>query len=134
MINIENHVGRLVETRGRGLVTDAELVPFRARMAGVMHGIAGRAVVCMDFRELSVTSPSVIELGAAMLRADNAKLERAGLMVGATGMVAVQMARMLAEAANPQRQLFREPAALLAWLDEVLTPAERARLRLFVAE
>ena len=42
--------------------------------------------------------------------------------------VASKIARMIREANHPDRKAFRDPKELLAWLGEVLTPLERARL------
>ena len=46
----------------------------------------------------------------------------------------LQFVRLIRDANLPHRKLFVHAKELYAWLSEVLTPEERARLRVFLAE
>jgi hypothetical protein len=133
MFTIENVVGRFCELRVDGRLTLPELPEFKARVASVMLTTPGRTVWCADVRRLAVLPPEVFEPLVAILRTDNPKVERNGILVSSSSTALMQMQRMIQEAGSPSRQVFREEQALKDWLGEVLTPAERARLERFVA-
>jgi hypothetical protein len=46
----------------------------------------------------------------------------------------LQFLRVIREADLPDRKLFFDEQSLVSWLDEVLSPGERERLRVFLSE
>ena len=45
----------------------------------------------------------------------------------------LQFLRLVRDSGNKERRLFDDVTELCAWLDDILSPAERARLREFLA-
>jgi hypothetical protein len=71
---------------------------------------------------------------AAGIRSTNPRVERSGALLPINSSVAMlQFTRILRESNNPKRRGFTDPHNLVAWLSEVLTPDEIARLETFIA-
>lgn len=110
----------------------AEFGTFRTRAAALLFETKGRIVGCTDLRRMDVLPPDVFEQLAGMLRADNPKVERNAFLVSANSVVQLQMQRMIHETNNPGRRTFRVEADARAWLEDVLTVPEQARLAAFI--
>ena len=91
------------------------------------------AIFCSDLRTVQVFGPDVAERITAMLKSDNPRVERSAVVIGAGSVLGMQMERMFREAGNPGRRVFRTVEAIVAWLDEGLTPAERKDVRAHLA-
>jgi hypothetical protein len=65
----------------------------------------------------------------------NSSTERSAALARQDAPIAVlQFVRVIREANNPARRLFFDEDEVYAWLSEVLSPAERGRLREFLNE
>jgi hypothetical protein len=133
MFSVEHHAGRLIETRTSSLPTLDEIAAFAARFREVAGKLAGLVVICGDYRGLRVLSPDVAEKFVAMLTAANPRIERSALLCSPDHATALlQIERTVKQAANPSRRTFRDVADLSAWLGDVLSVEERARVAAFL--
>jgi serine/threonine-protein kinase len=131
---LENHVGRLVETRPRALRTPDDVAAFGAAMRDVTSRVAGSIVICGDFRWTKVVSQSTADAFIAMFAVFNPRVERSGVLLSPeNATLNLQIERLVREAGNPSRRTFRAVPTLIAWLGEVLISAERARLAEFLS-
>ncbi len=121
-------MGRLVELTVVYPVTVAEVQACATRVAALMTQIKGRVVIVGDIRNSPALHPDVAEAFGKLMRADNPRIERSALLVGEGAVLGLQVERMVREAKNPMRRMFRSAAAALTWLGEVTTVEERARL------
>ena len=60
-------------------------------------------------------------------------MERTAFLVGESAVFAMQIERVIRNAANPNRRAFRDPGDLRKWLAEILTATEAARLGEFLS-
>jgi hypothetical protein len=131
-----NHVGRLIEVRvesGYRSVEDVDTV--FAEFARVVAKLpAGqRLVTVIDWRRCPVMSASASERMVPIMVRSNPRSERSAALASRDSPIAVmQLNRIIVESKHPDRRLFYEPETLIAYLGEVLTPAETARLRAFL--
>jgi hypothetical protein len=132
MISVENRVGRLVEAVLRSPITDEELAEFRDRRARVVAAIAGERAVCVDMTGAGVLSPDHAERLIDILKQRHGGPSRVAYLLPARAVATLQVERILREAQSPERRTFADRAALIEWLGEPLTVAERARLRTFL--
>jgi hypothetical protein len=133
MFSVELHAGRLIETRTSSLATLDEIAAFGARFREVAGKLPGQAVICGDYRGLRVLSPNVAEKFVGMLIAANPRVERSAILCSPDHATALlQIERTVKEAAKASRRTFRDAGELIAWLSEVLTAEERARLIVFL--
>jgi len=135
MFSVENHSGRLIETRTSSLATLDEVSQFGARFREVAQANDDRRVViCGDYRGMRILAPEVAEKFVAMLMVNNPRIERSAVLCAADHPTSgLQLERTVRQAGNPSRRTFRDPAELTAWLGEVLTMEERTRLAMFLA-
>lgn len=140
--SFENRVGRLVEVRIDGTMTEEDAQQFRTRMYLVLGKLPGRAILLGDLQRCEVFSPEVGDKMLTMLKNDNPKVERTAFVLRG-GALGLQVERIVADAAlaavqtgrpAPPRRTFRDKLAARDWLAEVLTPAERERLALAIAD
>jgi hypothetical protein len=95
--------------------------------------LAGQVVISGDYRRMRILSPDVAEKFVVMLTAANPRVERSAILCSPDHATALlQIERTVKQAANPSRRTFRDAAELSAWLGEVLTVEERARLFSFL--
>lgn len=133
MFTIERKVGRLVETVMQARVTREEIEAADQGMFEAVRSIGEPCIVWADYRRARF----LLEDDAARLteiyRRFNSNIERSAILVSATSAVAVlQIERVIREAKHPSRRAFRDANEAAAWLDEALSPPERARLRVIV--
>jgi hypothetical protein len=134
MMQVENTVGRLCVARFVPPFDVTEADQLARDIRGILGRLGRPAIFCNDTRRARVFPPDVSDRITAMLRSDNPRVERSAVVIGASSMFGLQIERMFREAGNPGRRVFRSVATIVAWLDEVLTPAEGARMRSFLAE
>jgi hypothetical protein len=131
-------VGRMLEVRADAgyrtredvdLLFDAierELAKFPA---GIKH------VTVVDWRHCPVMAPDAAERIARRIAALNSHTERSAALASRDAPVAVlQFLRVIKEARLDDRKLFFDEAELVHWLGEILSPAEKIRLRVFLQE
>lgn len=134
MFTVANEVGRLVEIRLGTKLPIEEAPRFIQEVMRITANIAGRVVGVTDLRAGTRTAdPDMIGVVSGMLRSENPKIERNALLVAPdSALFALQMDRMIKGAGSTARRLFRARHEVEAWLAPVLTPAECARLALFL--
>lgn len=126
-------VGRFIGLRIDGTLTAAELNSFRLNAATAMLAVPARVVFCSDLRRLAVLQNDVFDSLVQMLRTDNPKIERNGLLVSTGATVRMQVQRLAAESGHPGRRVFMAEHEVRAWLSEVLNQDERTALSAFLA-
>jgi hypothetical protein len=132
MMTVERHVGRLCEARFVDPATVEETHALIATIRQIFAATTGPMIFCCDARKLFLFPPEVSELLTTLMRADNPRVLRNGLVSGPSSVFGLQIERMFREAGNPGRRSFRGRAELETWLGEVLKPPEMARLRAFL--
>jgi hypothetical protein len=132
-------VGRLLEVR------ISESIRTRADVDGWFDGVrealthlppGKRQVVVADWRACSLMSDEAAERALFRLKQTNANMDRSAALATAASPIAVlQFLRLCRSSdATGNRRLFTDPRELSGWLGEVLTDAERERLRTFLTE
>lgn len=128
MWSIVHEVGVLVEIRIWSPVSADEAVPWAAEHARTIAKIDDDYVCFVDLVGATVFPPNAVAAYTAVMK-DEPRLCRTGTLLGANPVQGLQVDRMLRDADNPMRRAFQAPQQVLAWLDPVLGPLERVRLR-----
>jgi hypothetical protein len=135
MFTIENHVGRLIEVRMVWPVTAQEIEDSGPRMTAILQAIAPRhGVIVGDYAQARVLSVALANRLIEIFRGFTPQIERSGLLVlsdSAGGLL--QMERVIRNADNPGRKVFRDVGQLKEWLYDALLPKERIRMDDFFA-
>lgn len=132
----EWNVGRVLEIAvPRGYESpadvDAMIGMIRERVAAMPPEVSH--VTIADWRGCRVLTTSAAERVLEMLRVANPRTERSAMLHLRDSPTAVmQFLRLVREAEHPARRLFTDPGELVAWVSEVLTPPEVARVRTFL--
>lgn len=131
-----HHVGRLLEVRVVPPLTMEEATRFMQEVVRLMSAQPARIVAITDLRTGSRTiDPDSVDFIAGIMRSENPRVERNALLVSpASATFVLQMERMVKTAGAAQRRIFKSRPEAEAWLGELLTGAERARLRTFLDE
>jgi len=134
---VERHAGRLIEFRhAKGFQTVADIEQMSAVARSVMESVrrGKNCVIVADWRSCSVVmSPVVSQCLLDTLLAFNPHTERGAMLYAEGSATAImQFVRVKGDARNPTRRMFADPLELAIWLEELLTPAESARLREFL--
>ncbi|HKO58039.1 MAG TPA: hypothetical protein VJ276_19385 [Thermoanaerobaculia bacterium] len=133
MYKVENHVGRLVEVKLASPLGVEDVQQFVQAMMAVMQKIpGGRYVGVVDMLEAHVFPAAIADKLSQLLSGASTHVERSALLIGDSAVFGLQVERVIRDANNPNRRVFRNPRELVSWLSEVLAPAERARLERFV--
>jgi hypothetical protein len=131
---IRNVVGRLVVVRVRTLGTPEDVSALGGAMRTTVQGIAGPIVICGDYRAANVLAQPVADVFVAMLTTYSPRIERSAILLAAEhATLNLQIERLVRAAGHPSRRTFRSTRDLIAWLREVLTPAERAAAAEFLS-
>ncbi|MGO9711682.1 MAG: hypothetical protein ACLQBL_22650 [Polyangiaceae bacterium] len=128
--------GRLVEVRFLSMDTVEEARAYVADLGALVAALGGQVVSCGDVRrsKTGVYRPEVAEVMTVGVAALNPRFERAALVVSPErATFNLQTGRMVREAGHANRRSFVDPEEAKAWLGEVLTPDESARLDAFLA-
>ena len=136
MLSIENHVGRLVESRIIPPLFDAEIDRYDIRRGKTIRTVLEshpRFINCSDLRQLKILSSLHSKRFIEILRGNNPSLERAAFLIS-TKTLNLQVMRVIRESGNPNRRHFEDVDEMCAWLGEVLTPEEQERLQQFLNE
>jgi hypothetical protein len=134
VFTVERKVGRLVESVMQGRVPLAEVEAADRAMDEAVRSLKASCVVIADYRRARFLLEDDAAQLTQMYRRHNNHIERSAILVSASSAVAVlQMERVIREAKYPSRRAFREASEAAAWLEEVLTPTERARLRVVLS-
>ena len=126
--------GRLVTFRVISPLEDANAARAAADLRRAIASIEGQAIVCTDVTQARTLAPTTADAFVRAMRADNPKIERSAIYLGAqSATFLMQLERMIREAASAARRTFRDPVELQAWLGPLLNEAEQEALREFIA-
>ncbi|WP_394850655.1 hypothetical protein LZC95_24755 [Pendulispora brunnea] len=126
-------VGRLVELRHIPPPDVSELDEGAAASLIEFLDTIPNAVMCVDLRRATVLPPHLADRLVALMEGIRGHFERcADVMSPAQATAHMQIERISRASADPARRVFTDPHAAIRWLDEVLNPEERARLRIFL--
>src|ERR1051325_1355612 len=128
MYKVENHVGRLVEVRLASPLDVPDVQRFVGEMMAVMQKVQGKYVGVVDMLDAHVFPAAVADTLSKMLSGAATRVERTAMLIGNSAVFGLQVERVIRDANNPNRRVFRNPREMVSGLSEVLTPAEKARL------
>jgi hypothetical protein len=135
MITIENHVGRLIETRFASPIGDSEMANFMQQRERIMRSVGTDRLVCIDLSRVRVLPPNQADAFLSFLRGSRPGLTRnAFLLPPGQAILALQFSRIIRQAENPARRTFESRSELIDWLGELLRPQELARLKVFLSD
>lgn len=130
---IEHAVGRLVRTSIGELTSMFEVAQIKAAVINAMQQTGDEVVVCTDWRRIRVFAPEIAEALVSMFTVTNRRVLRGALLLSpGNATLGLQLERVLHAAHNTSRRAFRDPALMLAWLGEVLTPDELQSAEAFI--
>lgn len=137
-VSVESNVGVLIELRFVGSATIEEIAAFEAKLVTLVRRIVKngrrRAVLCTDVRECLVLRPEVSDRMVRLMQNDNPHIERNAVLGQSSALLSLQIKRFISESGEQgRRRMFADESQLMAWLSEVTTIAEQARLRAFLA-
>ena len=126
-------VGRLVEIRLGRLGSVADMESLNAAVFAAMRTAGSSVVVCADHRSASPLASDVADVWARAMRAVNRNLSRSAILLNpANTTFNLQCERIVQCAGSDARRVFTDRQELQEWLDDPLSDAERAALRLFL--
>lgn len=140
MLTAQCHEGRLVELRLSGTPTLEDALNFKrdahSCIAQVVRDTKRKIVVCSDLRASHLFRPEVTEELINTMKGANPHLERNGMLGSGSALLSLQLSRFIneAKAHDDRRRIFTQPELVFHFLDEVLAPGERRRLRDFIGE
>lgn len=135
MITIENRVGRLIETRFISPISGSDWGDFQRERERLMRVVGQDRLVCIDLSLVQLLPPNQADDFLNLLRGSRPGLTRnAFLLPPGQALLALQFGRIIRQANNPARRAFQSRPELIAWLAEVLRPAELTRLHAFLSE
>jgi len=130
----QNIAGRLVEVRVKPPLTLDEIKQFVAEHRATVSRIPDRYVGVVDLHRANVFPPEVADALIQLLSQMADRVERTAFLIGESAVFALQIERVIRNAANPNRKSFREPGPLKEWLGEILNASERSRLDGFLTD
>jgi hypothetical protein len=127
-LKVENVAGRLLEAWFGPSFGEEDMAVFVADVRRLITQSKTPVVIFSDMTAVTVLAPALADTLLGLMRSDNPKVERHGVLLGGSAVFGLQAERLFREAAHPGRRAFRDPAALAAWLKEVVGPREAERL------
>jgi len=127
--------GRLVEVRLASPLSLEEVHQFALEYKTKTGAIHGKYVGVVDITHATLFPAPVAEALIQLLSRAAEHVERTAVLVGeraTSATFAMQVERIIRNAASPNRRAFRTVDALRDWLREVLTVEERVRLARFL--
>jgi hypothetical protein len=127
--------GRLVELAFAFPVGREDAEGAGEQLRHILGTRTDKIVVATDLVLMRTLPPDVADAFITVMRADNPRIERSGFLIAEdAATLALQLERMIKEAANSARRAFRSSARWQEWLAEALTPDEQKRLAAFARE
>jgi hypothetical protein len=124
----ERRVGRLVEWRMCPVEQASELRSLERERAKVVEQIGSEVVICVDWREGDVLKPDVADALSTAWHKRAVGFKRSAILLPRDRPTFnLQIERVIRTADVPDRRSFREIAALLQWLKDVLNETELRR-------
>jgi len=134
MYSVGNHAGRLIEVKLASPLTLEEVQQFTQKHLAVMAKIPVKYIGAVNLLDAHVFPPAVAEGLTKLLTAAASHVERSAYLIGESAIFSLQVERVIRESNSPHRRAFRNGEELLAWMSEILTPAERIELERFIRE
>ena len=129
-------VGRLLEIEVAAGYQSVADVDDMIRMIGERLAAVPpneKVVIAADWRAVQVMAPETGERARQMLAGVNSRVKRSAILTLADHSTTnLQVVRLVREAENRDRRHFTSLPAMHAWLSEVLSPDESARLKVFL--
>ncbi|WP_394838391.1 hypothetical protein LVJ94_15930 [Pendulispora rubella] len=129
-----NRVGRLIELTVETPVSVDEANRAFVDTRNLVQGLRTKVVTACDLMGADIFAPEVSDKLTHLMRSDNPHVERSAYLVSDAPTFSLQFMRMIREAGNPARRIFRRRAEMESWLAPVLTLDERERLHTFLDE
>jgi hypothetical protein len=130
---VQRKVGRLVEAKVHALLTRADVDAY-SRAFAPFFGKGATPVLCADHRAVKIYPPVVADALVALFTGLNSVWHRAALIASPSNAVlTMQLQRVVRESEGQSRRLFVDASAAESFLQEVLAPEEKVRLRSFLA-
>lgn len=127
-------VGKLIEARLTWLESRADVERMQVSILEAFRTAGPQGVICADWRQAHVFAPEVGDALLELLKRGNREFKRSAVLVAAQeATFGLQVERLFRDAKNEARRSFRASEPMLAWLDEVLTPAEQQQARAFLS-
>jgi hypothetical protein len=115
------------------VATGEDVAAFQLAMRSAFLVAGPKSVICADWRKADVFPPAVGDALIALLKAGNRRFQRSAILLPPThATFNLQVERLLREAQNPERQAFRAPMPMLAWIGTMLSEDESRRAREFL--
>jgi hypothetical protein len=128
-------VGRLLEVRAELPIRVEEIPSITRSMTEILERTTDSLVAILDARAYGVEPPEAADHFVGSLRRDNPRIERSAFLIDAgQALLGLQLERVIREAQNPRRRLFRSVSEAVSYLAPVLTREESARLDAFLGE
>jgi len=128
MYSIESHIGRLIEVRFWSPILGGEAIGWKRDHEIMLHSVLGSYLFFVDMSEANVFPPDMVDAWAATLKREP-RLVRTAFLLGSSPTFALQIQRIVRDAQHPQRRVCRDAREAEQYLGEVVTAAERTRLR-----
>ena len=131
MWTVQNVVGRLVEAR----LTNGDPDEVTACLTAIADTVARAeqpVVGLFDVSQIQVLGRAEADIFLKVMREDNQRVERTAILVHGDALLEMQIERLIRAAALPIRQAFRLAGHAVRWLGPSLSPAELARVQLFL--
>ncbi len=132
MYHIDHPSGRLIEVKIASPLGLEEVREFTQKYIAVASKIPVKYVGVVNLLEAYVFPPAVAEALTKLLSGAASHVERSAMLIGESAIFGLQVERLIREANHPNRRAFRNGNELVAWLSEVLTPAEKKELERFI--
>jgi len=133
-IELTHRVGRLIETRLRGVLTLEDVGVIFERAQAIYAGSIPKFLSVVDLRDTRAQDDEIVQTLLQLIKGANPRIERVGFLVGGDSLLSVQVEAVVLNARHPARRVFRSAQLLIDYLGEVATAPERARLAEFLAE
>ena len=133
MHEVRNPAGRLVTFRVVPPISDENGANASIDLRSAVVARPGTVVVISDLSAARTFSPQTTNRFIELMKSDNPRIEKSALLLPpGEATLALQVARMVTEAAHPARRTFTVASELRAWVDPVLTDEERLALAAFL--
>jgi|GEM_PF-1930290 len=135
MMCVRHEVGRLAEVLYRPPLSIEQLSAFVADVRRVVERASTPLVFVCDWRPVDGFDETFTDTIVWTMRRDNPRILANGVLVSASNVrLFDQVDRLLREAKNPARRVFKSRAEVVAFLDPHLSDDERRRRDQFLDE
>ena len=135
MMTVRRNVGRLAEVIYVPPLSVEQLSAFVAAVRAEVEGAKQPLVFVCDWRWINRFDSTYADTIVWTMRRDNPRVAANGVLVSESNLALFdQVEKVLREAKNPNRKVFRSRLDVAAFLDPLLTAAERERRDAFLNE